>query len=135
MKKKRSEPERIPPADYKNEAVSFFLTPMLHPIVFSIIFVPVIVSVVAASIIHEFTFLYLLIPGFWCYAVGCFIINGINDGTMTDNSGTATRRKNPFRFWVKIFIWSLGYIFATISPLGLAFQESEQSAKSTTINI
>jgi hypothetical protein len=100
------------------------LAPKRHLIPFAIIFLPVVASVVAASMIHKFSFFYILIPGFWCYAVGGFILEGIFSGSVSDNHGTAVRRRSPIRFWGKIGIWSLFYIFAAAFPIGFAMQES-----------
>ena len=111
-------------ADYHPAAHSPLLAPKQHLIPFLIIFLPVVGSVIAASVIHEFSFFYLLIPGFWCYAVGGFILDGIFGGSMSDNHGTALRSKAPFRFWGKIGIWSLFYLFAAAFPIGYACQES-----------
>lgn len=46
------------------------LAPVRHWLPFLFMFLPVVASVVAASMIHEFKLFYLLMPGFWCYAVG-----------------------------------------------------------------
>lgn len=100
------------------------LAPKRHFVPFIIIFLPVVASVVAASVIHEFSFFYILIPGFWCYAVGGFILDGIFSGSVSDNSGTAVRQRSPIRFWGKIGLWSLFYIFAAAFPIGFAIQES-----------
>ncbi|QQL44559.1 hypothetical protein [Sulfuriroseicoccus oceanibius] len=104
--------------------ISPLLAPMRHWFAFSIIFSPVVASVIAASVIHRFSFIYLLIPGFWCYAVGGFIIAAIASGQISDNQGTATRTQSPLRFWSKVGLWSLFYLFAAASPIGIALQES-----------
>lgn len=101
-----------------------FLAPKRHLVPFIIIFLPVVASVVTASVIHEFKFFYILIPGFWCYVVGGVILDGIFSGCVSDNSGTAVRRRSPIRFWGKIGIWSLFYLFAAAVPIGVAMQES-----------
>lgn len=110
-------------ADYRPDNASPLLAPKRHPVPFAIIFLPVVASIVVASVIHEFSFFYLLIPGFWCHAVGGFILDGIFSGSMSDNHGTALRARMPIRFWGKIAIWSLAYIFATVFPIGYALQE------------
>jgi hypothetical protein len=101
-----------------------FLAPKRHPISFVIIFLPVVASVVAASMIHEFSFFYILIPGIWCYGVGGSILNGLFSGKMNDTHGAAVRASSPFRFWGKIGIWSLFYLTAAAYPIGFALQES-----------
>ncbi len=115
-------------ADYHPNSRSPLLAPWRHFIPFVIIFLPVIASIVVASLIHEFTFFYLLIPGVWCFAVGGFILDGIFGGSMSDNHGTALRSKSPFRFWRKIGIWSLFYVFAAAFPIGYALQEKSKAA-------
>lgn len=105
---------------------SLLLAPKRHFVPFIIIFLPVVASVVAASYIHEFSFFYILIPGFWCYAVGGVLLDGIFSGRITDSDGTVVRRKSPVRFWGKIGIWSLAYIFAMVFPIGYAMQERDR---------
>lgn len=108
------------------------LAPKRHPVPFLILYIPVVASVVAASVIHEFSFFYILIPGFWCYAVGGFILDGIFSGSVSDNHGTAARRGSPVRFWGKIAIWSVFYLLAAAFPVGFAIQEKhkQQTASS-----
>ena len=113
-------------AEYPVSTSSPLLAPKRHLVPFIIIFLPVVASVVAASVIHEFSFFYILIPGFWCYAAGGFILDGIFSGSVSDNHGTAVRRRSPIRFWGKIGIWSLFYIFAMAFPIGFAIQESNK---------
>lgn len=110
-------------SDYKGETVSLIHTPKRHVVPFMIIFSPVAASIITASIIHRFSFFYLLIPGFWCYGVGCMIIEALHSGSMSDNHGTALRVKTPFRFWSKLGVWFLFYLFALIAPVGFALQE------------
>ena len=103
------------------------LVPLRHSVPFAIIFLPVVASIIAASIIHKFSFFYLLIPGFWCYGVGGFILDGVFGGSFSDNYGTASRSKSPIRFWGKIGIWSLFYILAAAFPIGFALQERDRA--------
>jgi hypothetical protein len=105
---------------------SILLAPKRHLVPFIIIFLPVVASIVAASLIHEFNFFYIVIPGFWCYAVGGFILDGVFSGSMSDNHGTAVRGRSPVRFWCKIGIWSLFYVFATTFPICFAIQERDK---------
>lgn len=105
---------------------SLLLAPKRHLLPFSIIFLPVVASVVTASMIHKFSFFYILIPGFWCYAVGGFILDALFSGNVSDSHGTAIRRGSPIRFWSKIGIWSLFYLFAAAFPVGFAIQESNK---------
>jgi hypothetical protein len=100
-----------------------FLAPVRHPVSFAAIYLPVLLSVIGAAVIHEFSFFYLLIPGFWCYGVGGLILEGIYKGHVSDNQGTAVRSKSPVRFWGKMAIWSLFYVFAAAFPIGFALQE------------
>ena len=87
-------------------------------------FLPVVLSIAAATMIHRFSFFYLLIPGFWCYCVGCFILDGVFSGRY----GNRSRANAPIRFWGNIAIWSLFYIFAAYFPIGFAKQESAKEA-------
>lgn len=97
--------------------------PLRYPLWFAILFLPVVISVIVSSILYKFTFYYLFIPGFWCYAVGGLLIDAIGTGWISDNHGTASKAKSPFRFWSKVLIWFLAYLFATAFPIGLAIQE------------
>jgi hypothetical protein len=114
----------LPDDDERAVPGSLLLAPKRHLVPFIIIFLPVVASVVAASMIHEFSFFYILIPGFWCYGVGGFILDGLFAGRISDNHGTAVRGGSPFRFWGKIGIWSLFYLFTAAYPIGFALQES-----------
>lgn len=102
------------------------LAPKRHLVPFLIIYTPVVASVVAASVIHRFSAFYILIPGFWCYGVGGFILEGIFSGRMSDNEGTVQRDRSPIRFWGRIGIWALFYLFATAFPIGYAIQERDK---------
>lgn len=104
------------------------MTPRRHPVAFTLIYAPVVASVVAASIIHEFIIIYVIVPGFWCYAIGAMLVEAIQRGRIADNQGSAVRSKQPFRFWLKAGIWILAYLFATWVPIGLALQESGKEA-------
>ena len=108
------------------------LTPLRHPVIFLCIFLPVIASIVAGSIIYEFSYFYLLIPGFWCYGVGCFLINGFAKGSLKDNQGNAILASNPLRFWSKAALWIAAYIFAMVYPLGYGIQEKGKMASART---
>ncbi len=119
-------------AEFYPSTNSILLAPKRHFIPFMIIFTPVVASIIAASLIHEFTFFYLLIPGVWCFAVGAYILDGIFGGSLSDNHGTALRSKAPFRFWVKLCVWSLFYIFAAAFPIAYSVQERAKVA--TTID-
>ncbi len=103
------------------------LAPKRHLVPFLIIYIPVVASVVAASVIHRFSAFYLLIPGFWCYGVGGFILDGIFSGRFSDSGGTVGRRRSPIRFWGRIGIWSLFYLFAMAFPIGYAIQERHKA--------
>lgn len=94
--------------------------PLRHPIASAVIFLPVVGSIIAASVIHRFSFFYLLIPGFWCYGVGGFILDGIFSGRY----GNHSRSRAPIRFWGNIAIWAFFYLFAAFFPIGFALQES-----------
>ena len=132
---KRSLKKMMKQKDYPAEPHVYhrhsLLAPLRHSIPFAIIFLPVVASIIAASMIHKFSFFYLVIPGFWCYGVGGLILDGVFGGSFSDNYGTALRSKSPIRFWGKIGIWSLFYILAAAFPIGFALQEHE---KTTTIS-
>lgn len=97
--------------------------PLRHPLPFLALFLPVIGSIAASAVIHEFTFFFLLVPGFWCYAVACFLLDALFTGRIQDNTGTSLRSKSPFRFWWECAIWALAYLFALSFPVGFALQE------------
>jgi hypothetical protein len=101
--------------------------PLRHFGPFAILCLPVVASIAVASVIHKFSFFYLLIPGFWCYAVGGLIVDAVCAGQMSDNHGTASRSRMPLRFWSKVLIWSLAYLFATAFPVGFAIQERNRA--------
>ena len=100
--------------------------PLLYRVPFAILFLPVVGSIVAASVIHQFSFFYLLIPGFWCYAVAGFMLEAIYAGYYNTRQGRIVRRKAPIRFWGVIGLWALFYLFATAFPIGYAKQESRK---------
>jgi hypothetical protein len=84
----------------------------------------VVASVVAASIIHRFSWFYLVIPGAWCWFVGGFLIHSAITGVIEDNSGRLFRPIAPKRFWLRFSLWSFAYVFAAVIPLGFALQET-----------
>lgn len=106
------------------ESGSPFLIPKRHPIAFAIVMLPVAGGIIAASVIHEFNFFYLIIPGFWCFGVSCFTLEAIFSGRY----GSHTRDRHPIRFWCNIAIWSMFYLFAAYFPIGYANQEREKEA-------
>jgi len=109
------------------------MTPRRHPVACTLIYAPVVASVVAASIIHEFSIIYVIVPGFWCYAIGAMLVEAIQRGRIADDQGSAVRSKQPIRFWLKASIWIFGYLFATWFPIGFALQESgKEEIKSET---
>lgn len=93
-----------------------------HPRPFLLCFAPVVASVVAASLIHRFTWFYLFIPGLWCWFVGSFLIHGAVTGVIEDNSGKVVRTLSPKRYWLRFSLWSFGYTFAAMFPLAFALQ-------------
>jgi hypothetical protein len=107
------------------------LAPKRHLVPFVIIFLPVVASVVTASMIHKFSLFYILIPGFSCYALGGVILDALFSGSASDNHGTALRSRSPMRFWGKIGIWSLFYLFAAAFPIGFAIQERGKQKATT----
>ncbi len=107
------------------------LAPKRHLVPFVIIFLPVVASVVTASMIHKFSFFYILIPGFSCYALGGVILDALFSGSASDNHGTALRSRSPVRFWGKIGIWSLFYLFAAAFPISFAIQERGKQKATT----
>lgn len=114
----------IPKRRYLNSCFSVLRT---HTRWCILLFAPVVCSVIAASIIHRMSLFYIVIPGVWCFVMGCFLIDGVVKGAITDNHGTAVRAKAPLRFWLKIGIWSLAYIFAACFPVGYALQERHRA--------
>ena len=81
-------------------------------------------SVVAACLIHRFSWFYLLIPGVWCLLVGTMQWRSLQTGVIEDNTGRVMRRHHPFRFWCKFAIWTVAYLFAASVPVFYALQES-----------
>lgn len=120
-------------AGYPASTGSLLLAPRRHWISFSLIFAPVVASIVVASILHEFMIFYILIPGFWCYGVGGIILDGIFSGSTSDSNGRLVRRRNPIRFWREIAILSLFYLLAAAFPIAFALQErGKKEAAATT---
>lgn len=111
----------------KFDGNSLLSVPMGHPIPFLIIIFPAIASIIAASVIHEFQLFYLLVPGFWCYAVAASCLHDVYSGTMRfrslGNARTISRFNAPMQFWGTICIWALFYLFAAAFPIGYALQE------------
>jgi hypothetical protein len=103
----------------------FFSVAKRHPFFFAMLYTPAIISVVASCLIYR-PHPGFLIPLVWCFFVGSFLIKGITDGQLTDNHGTAFRLKTPLRFWGKVTIWSVAYIFAMIWAIGFALQENNK---------
>lgn len=101
--------------------------PRKYPLPFALLFLPMVATVVVASVIDQFRFFYLLIPGFFCYGVACCLIEGYVMGRLSDNSGTVVHSREPFRFWRKAGVWLLVYLFATVAPIGFAIQEREKT--------
>lgn len=101
-------------------------TPRRYPVACTLIYAPVAGSVVAASIIHEFSYFYIIIPGFWCYVIGAMLVEAIKRGRIADNHGSAVHIKQPVRFWLKASIWIGGYVFAACFPIFYALQESRK---------
>ena len=112
--------EPVTVEDVHEEQGSPLRLPKRHPVAFALMIAPVVISIIAASVIHRFSFFYLIIPGFWCYGVSCFTLEAIFSGTY----GRYTRSRQPIRFWGNILIWSLFYLFAAYFPIGYAKQES-----------
>ena len=112
-----------------------FHAPLQFRIPFLIVFSPVVASIIAASVIHQFSFFYLVIPGFWCYFVAGFTLEAIYAGYISSRHGNITRKKSPIRFWGMIGLWSAFYLFAAAFPIGYARQESrKEKAKSELIS-
>ena len=113
-----------PVEEVQVESGSPLRAPMRHPVAFAIMFAPVVASIIAASVIHQFNLFYLIIPGFWCYGVGGFILEAIFSGRY----GRHSRSGQPIRFWGNIAIWSMFYVFAAYFPIGFAKQERAKEA-------
>jgi len=108
-----------------DETKAFFSVAKRHPVFFALLYFPAIISVVAACMIYR-PYPGFLFPLAWCFLVGSFLIKGITDGQLTDNHGTAFRLKTPIRFWIKVTIWSVAYIFAMVWAIGFAVQEKNK---------
>ena len=122
----------IPKQPYLNACFGILRS---HPWWFVLIFAPVMGSITAASVIYKMSLFYILIPGVWCFAIGCYLIDGVVKGNITDNHGTAVRAEAPLRFWLKIGIWSLAYIFAACFPVGYALQERHRAEAEAAVPI
>ncbi len=101
--------------------------PLWYPKSFAVIFAPVLVSVVAASWIHQFSFFYIIIPGFWCYGVGSFSLHSLMSGEVSMNGRDIMRSESPIAFWLSMIPWIPFYAFALVFPVGFALQESGKS--------
>jgi len=104
--------------------------PRTHPWLFASLYLPAIASIIAGAIIYRFSWLSLILPGVWCFAVACFLVDALISGTITDNHGTAIRERSPIRYWLKVAFWSLGYLFALVFPVAYALQETGRSHQS-----
>ena len=127
-----SRTRNIPKPPYLNACFGILRS---HPWWFVLLFAPVMGSITAASVIYKMSLFYILIPGVWCFVMGCFLIDGVVKGTITDNHGTAVRAEAPIRFWVKIGIWTLGYLFAAFFPVGYALQERHRAEAEAAVPI
>jgi len=107
------------------ETKQLFSVPKRHPWAVIILYVPVVLGVVVSSLMYRFTFAYCL-PMLWCLLVSFYLIQGFENGELTDNHGTAIRRQTPVRFWSKVSIWSGAYIFAIAWCIGFAVQEQRK---------
>ncbi len=114
-----------PVEEIYEESGSPLRLPKRHPVAFAIVIAPVVVSIIAASVIHEFSFFYLLIPGFWCFGVSCFTLEAVFSGKY----GRYSRSRQPIRFWGNIAIWSMFYLLAAYFPIGFAKQESAKETE------
>lgn len=107
--------------------------PLRHPLPFLALFLPVVGSIAASAVIYKFTLFFLLVPGFWCYAVACFLLDALFTGRIQDNTGTSLRAKAPFRFWRECAIWTLAYLFALSFPVGFALQERGRAERAAAV--
>lgn len=119
--------------DGNSDVNALFSIPIAHPISFLIIFFPAFASIVAASVIHRFQFFYILVPGFWCFAVASSCLHDVYSGKMCfrglGNSQAISRSKAPIQFWGTIGIWALFYLFAAAFPIGYALQERAKQSR------
>lgn len=104
------------------ETRSLFGIVTRYPRTVAAVWIPAILCVVAACFIHRFSLAsaFLLL---WSLLVSLFIVHGVKYGQLTDNSGTASRRQKPLRFWAKVTVWSAAYIIALICIVASAVQE------------
>ena len=101
----------------------FIITPLIHPISFCLLYIPVVISIVYASYIHKFSYFFILVPGFWCYFTVVLLIDSFFKGIIEDNQGIAIRQESPILYWLKMLIWFLLYVFASTFPILFAIQE------------
>lgn len=122
-----SEEERKERKRHRPIAKSPLHAPFVYRVPFLCLFLPVIASIVAASFIHHFSFFYLIIPGFWSYAVSGFVLESIYAGYFSmRHGGNISRQNAPIRFWGMIALWMAFYAFAAVFPIGYARQESRK---------
>jgi len=69
--------------------------PASYPRSFALIFVPVILSIVVGSVLHGFSLFFLLIPGFFCYCVGGFLVEAFHQGRLTEMAARPCVRSIP----------------------------------------
>ena len=126
----RSDSEEDDLADYCPDDSSPFMGPVRHFISSAIFFLPVIASIIVASVIYKFTFVYIILAFISC-AFGGIVLNGVSSGCISDNHGTALRSKSPSRFWRKFAIWFLFYILTAGFPVLYALEERDKTAVSS----
>ncbi|GAA5496330.1 hypothetical protein Rhal01_02513 [Rubritalea halochordaticola] len=113
-------------ADDRPRYRSILHVPFCHPVAFGLLYFPVVGVIIAAAVIHQFSWFYLLIPGFFCYFLSGFILESLFTGKMTDKGETITRAYSPFRFYSSLCSWLGVYLFALAFPVGFALQESKK---------
>ena len=90
---------------------------------FWIAFTPMILSSVASIAIYRFCFASWF-PAVWGFVVCGFLVQSMRTGCLDDNAGPTFRSRQPVKFWFRILLWTLGYLFALSFPIGYARQEA-----------
>lgn len=101
--------------------------PIRYPKAFAAMFLPVVLSIIIGSIIYQFMFFYLIIPGVWCYIIASVLIQAVAMGEIDWKTGTMYRSQKPIRFWLSLLIWMPFYVMSAYMPIGMGLQESGKS--------
>ncbi len=98
--------------------------PQTHPRLFAAFYLPVVASIMAASIIGTFSWVHLFFPGFWCFVLSCVMIRALTTGIITDQyRNKASRRKTPVDYWLQFGLCSAAYLIVLTCTVGFALLE------------